>query len=171
MSAITGQYRAPNKGILQWAVDWMRGFRGTSPRVYLAHQLRYIKNAHGTHEARESGVICFGSTATPQGEEPMGEFHEVQTDVGRHVMTVEAYVSWNFRPELIKAGTMFQYMGNRRSSLGGYIHRLAPLHYDSYLGWYAKREESFDTNVPFAFVDACPLFHPEHPSTKGLRNA
>lgn len=54
MSAITGQYKAPNKGIGAWAIDWLHGsHRWSSPRIHLANQLRYIRKAHGTHEARE----------------------------------------------------------------------------------------------------------------------
>ena len=54
MAAITGNYTPPNKGIGDWAIDWLRiSDRWTSPRKFLAEQLRYIRKAHGTHEARE----------------------------------------------------------------------------------------------------------------------
>ena len=51
--AITGNWSPPNKGIQSWAVDWMHGFRGSSPRYCLAQQMRYIRRAHGAHHSRE----------------------------------------------------------------------------------------------------------------------
>ena len=53
MSAITGRWVSPNKGISQWAVDWMYTDRWTSPRKCLAQQLQYIKKNHGRYEAKE----------------------------------------------------------------------------------------------------------------------
>lgn len=57
MAAITGNYRPPNKGIGQWTVDWLNNglTRWKSPRVHLANQLKYIRKAHGRHEAKEFG--------------------------------------------------------------------------------------------------------------------
>ncbi len=54
MSAIIGRWKAPHDGIRQWATDWMHGpGRWSTPRFYLAWQLRYIRKHHGTYEASE----------------------------------------------------------------------------------------------------------------------
>lgn len=53
MSAITGRWSPPNKGIQGWAIDWLHGASCSSPRFHLANQLTYIRKAHGPHEASE----------------------------------------------------------------------------------------------------------------------
>lgn len=49
----TTQWIPPNRGIEQWATDWLHGFRGTSPRTCLVHQLLYIRSAHGIYHATQ----------------------------------------------------------------------------------------------------------------------
>lgn len=51
MTAITGRWTSPNKGIQGWAIDWLHGQRCSSPRIHLANQLRYIRRAHGVQAA------------------------------------------------------------------------------------------------------------------------
>jgi hypothetical protein len=55
MAAITGNWTAPNKGIQQWAIEWLhRGPKnGNSPRTRLASELKYVRDNHGAHEAIE----------------------------------------------------------------------------------------------------------------------
>jgi hypothetical protein len=54
MSAITGRWLAPSKQVATLAVDWLHGpHRWTSPRYHLATQLRQIRQAFNSHEARE----------------------------------------------------------------------------------------------------------------------
>lgn len=54
MNAITGNYKAPNKGIDNWVLDWIyRSQYWTSPRKFLAEQLRYIRKNHSRYEAKE----------------------------------------------------------------------------------------------------------------------
>ena len=63
MLSITGNYTPPSDGIKRWAVDWMYGFRGTSPRKWLAEQLSYIRKFHGTVAAKEyrNYILWLGS--------------------------------------------------------------------------------------------------------------
>ena len=55
MAAITGQWTAPNTGIQQWAIEWLRHGpkNGSTPRYRLATELKYIRNAHGNQQAHE----------------------------------------------------------------------------------------------------------------------
>ena len=54
MASITGNWSAPNKGIRSWVNDWLyRSSTWSSPRKRLAEELRYIRKAHGVHEASE----------------------------------------------------------------------------------------------------------------------
>lgn len=67
----------------------------------------------------------------------MGSFATVRSDVGRRVRLTLPVVSWALgRPKMFGIGQEFQYVGNRRSSLGGYLHFLAFESYDPYLGLY-----------------------------------
>ena len=52
--AETGHYTPPNKGYEDWVSDWLyRSPFWTTPRFFLAEQLRYTRKNHGNHEARE----------------------------------------------------------------------------------------------------------------------
>ena len=54
MAAILGRWTPPNRSIERWAIDWLAvSERWSSPRKYLAEQLRYVRLNHGTHEASE----------------------------------------------------------------------------------------------------------------------
>ena len=53
----TQQWIPPNRGIGAWTTEWLRGFRGSSPRTFLAHQLKYIRSAHGIDHA--SGFLRY----------------------------------------------------------------------------------------------------------------
>jgi hypothetical protein len=49
----------PAPVVTGWIVDWMRGFRGSSPRHCLAVQLRVIRGAFGVAEAIRFRRVAF----------------------------------------------------------------------------------------------------------------